>query len=197
MEILEKESITFNINSYFYNLMDGNTSYEYKIEITYPVEDKDVVVGNIELRYFPRIYDFNDQLDEHGSSEIFLPLFKKNNGRFKKSVTDQLGDVFTYSYSLMILEKIEIKDEFKGHKLMKSTLYRVLDYLNLTSLNVALVLKAFPLQYESKDENFDFTNFKKDKTKLSKYYESIGFKELDKENSIYGMNTKLGYSLLL
>lgn len=197
MKNLDKNLLCFNINSYFYNLSRGDSSNKYNIEITYPLEeDKDnIVIGNIELRYFPNLYDVNDQLDEHSSTELFINLFENNNGDLKSNISKKLGGVF--DNTLIVLEKIEIKDEFKGHKLMKSTLYRVLDYLNLTSLNVALVLKAFPLQYESKDENFDFTNFKKDKTKLSKYYESIGFKELDKENSIYGMNTKLGYSLLL
>ncbi len=190
MENLEKELLAFNINSCFYNLMNGSSSNEYKIEITYPLEENkdNVIVGNIDLRYFPKLYDFNEQLDEHGSSEIFISLFK-NNGMFKKNVTDQLGVEINYFNSLIILEKIEIKDEFKGQNLMSSILYIVLNYLNLASLDIALVLKAFPLQYEAKDENFDFTNFKKDQIRLSKYYQSIGFKELDKKNSIYGITS--------
>lgn len=189
MKNLDKNLLCFNINSYFYNLSRGDSSNKYNIEITYPLEeDKDnIVIGNIELRYFPNLYDVNDQLDEHSSTELFINLFENNNGDLKSNISKKLGSVF--DKCLIVLEKIEIKDEFKGNKLMNYILYIIINYLNLNNLEIALVLKVFPLQYEAKNENFNLKKYTKDHTKLSKYYKSIGFKKLDDENSIYGINS--------
>jgi len=75
--------------------------------------------------------------------------------------------------SIYFLDRIELDKEYRGLNLSKQIFNCIIKTLNINSEYI--LLKAFPLQYESTNENFDEKQFLIDRKKLINLYSDWGF----------------------
>jgi hypothetical protein len=74
---------------------------------------------------------------------------------------------------IYFLDRIELNKEYRGLNLSKQIFNCIVKTLNINSEYI--LLKAFPLQYESTGENFNEKQFLIDRKKLIKLYSDWGF----------------------
>lgn len=165
----------------------GESSFKYDINIFAYSDGKELEIGNVSIIYFKNLYDVQSQLDEYSSTLPFMSLYKRNSIKFKKEVCDAI-DMDEDMRSLVVIDVISIKEKYQGNKLTPYILETIFDYFNFDCLLVPIVLKAFPLQHQGKDDKFDIKEYKKDQKNLINYYKSIGFKVINK-NGILGRNS--------
>lgn len=122
------------------------------------------------------VYDLFDHMNQ--TSEIYEFLYDEDGDLHPAIVTD---DIMCAGNNVLILDRIEIEPQYRGHSIGKQAIKNVFD--NFVHGCGLMALKAFPLDFESSDEN-DIAQdkdqvgynkrFQVAQKKLIKYYKSMG-----------------------
>lgn len=135
----------------------------------------DEVIGTFKLRmlYGPMEKIYNTFIcasitDVRYEEEIF-DIEYMDDGRIRYDVRDEYWELLpeVYENSFMILDRIEIKEMYRGKGILK----RTIDTIKRT-YRQPILTKPFPLQHEG-DE--DITTFKSDMRKVVNAYKKCGF----------------------
>lgn len=135
---------------------------------------------------------FSEVFDTQSNTfELIRHFYDFENEEWIKEVQTILDD--SIGCDFLILERIEILPKYKNYLLGKKWIKDF--YSNFIAGTGIIILKAFPLQHESKivDNNdiwrnsMNYSHFEEDQDKAQKrlinYYKSIGFKPIKKSES--------------
>jgi GNAT superfamily N-acetyltransferase len=131
----------------------------------------DIVYGD-ERKIFNTIEYGGSITDVQYQSELFDIKYTDRGIGYR--VRDEYVDLFpeVYENKIMLLDKIEINDLYRGHGIGK----KLITFLERT-FNCPIVLKPYPLQYEGKGMDKD-KEFNKDLKKVVNAYKKCGFKKV-------------------
>ncbi|WP_233965810.1 hypothetical protein [Pectobacterium polaris] len=188
--------------SYYFNSypLDGEVE-KYLTEINGEIyinndEYQDILIGKV--KYFlmdlhsAEFLDADSLLDTYSNTSAFMGSIYHTDGySFRKKIKN-LTSQELYNPNILILDRIEILAKYRGFNFTQMIIE---DGIRFFGNNVSLiVLKAFPLQLEYKDEKEKISLWKKEMhlndlekkekeafRKLSNYYKKLGFIKIDNE----------------
>jgi hypothetical protein len=133
----------------------------------------DIVYGD-EMKIFNSIEYGGSITDVPYQSELFDIQYTENGMIFR--VNDEYEELFSevYENRIMLLDKIEINDLYRGHGIAN----KLITFLKRT-FNCPIILKPYPLQYEGEGKDND-KEFKRDLKKVVDSYKKCGFKKVRK-----------------
>lgn len=168
---------------------------EYQIEFTGKViyvdweTEKEKIIGEFEFSIIDMASATENRLslfdvfDSDGTSFKLYEQLMNKDFSFKKKVDDILGDGYDLSSKIMLINRIGIIPEFRGHKLGKLILANLIQRFSMGASIIAI--EPSPFIFTSEDIKSNSTNCSpelklgaEEKRKLSLYYQTIGFKEI-------------------
>lgn len=136
--------------------------------------ESDLEIGEFEGHLFPA-YEFDyDIFNAHSST---MEIMGRAVDEYMK-----LDDLFT---EIVILDKIEIKKDFRGYGLFEAVLNHIQKICRSGSARLFLI--PYPLQHAQKD-NEKSEEFKKDYINLVEFYASFGFEFIDESINVMVLN---------
>lgn len=155
----------------------GVKKFEIDIKRENLDNDEEILIGSASFIKIDTDYiDTLSTLDFLEETAIFTFVFK-NDWEFTKEAKKLYEQKREYldspNGSIYFLDRIELDKEYRGLNLSKQIFNCIIKTLNINSEYI--LLKAFPLQYESTNENFDEKQFLIDRKKLIKLYSDWGF----------------------
>jgi len=179
---------------------DGMDNYSTCIEVTVTCVEKkgsDRIIGRVRLFYLDlgTVFETNDSVHDlfdirPETAPFYSALIDHETGDFKSNLEKVLGE-YICELNLLIVDRLEILPEFRGKKIGIACLVWCLRQYARECGVVAL--KCFPLQFECAElhksewsRGMQFAklsrNRKRSLTKLRKYYGSLGFKDLPRDD---------------
>jgi hypothetical protein len=118
-----------------------------------------------------------DYLEESG---VFALVFNENwefTDKVKENYENLTDDLlFSPIGSIYILNRIELNEKYRRNNLSKKVFDCIKETLNINTEYI--LLKAYPLQHESQNENFNEEQFLVDREKLIALYKDWGFTQI-------------------
>lgn len=167
--------------------------------LTLDENGEDQIVGKVELIYCDLELGINNEcspfdiMDLHSETTLdcYHILFDETTEKLKSIISKKLSieNIPIFNPNILIIDRIEILPEYRGHNLTLSILKQSLTIFS--NKTFVTILKSFPLQLEplnsSKDNKWtkqmslSSFNLKEQlaKEKLMNYYKSLGFQQID------------------
>lgn len=158
--------------------------------------DEDTIGGKVKYFFINiknSVFKADYLLDLVSNTEPFIgEIYRPDGFSFKKKI-ENLSMFGMLSLNLLILDRLEILPEFRGNNYSS----RIIDDgIKMFGANAGLItLKAFPLQFEYKDENKLQSEWNKNMNldilekneeralkKLIEFYKQLGFKKISSNN---------------
>jgi hypothetical protein len=191
---LDYSSLTLDLSmTYIRVCPDGPEAFSQDMEVTIfaeredPPEESDetrVQIGHISATLIRLSdataagWDLYTALDapSHSTSECLELL--GDNGEYSAAVQDVLQDEVFWPENILLVERLEIQPEHRGHN---AGLYAMRAFIDLLGAGCSVVAcKPFPLQFEGKVTDENRKEFLAAQTKLRKYWGRVGFKRVPK-----------------
>lgn len=155
----------------------GVKKFEIDIKRENLDNDEEILIGSASfIKIDTDCIDTLSTLDFLEETAIFTFVFK-NDWEFTKKAKKMYAQKREYLDSpigsIYFLDRIELDKEYRGLNLSKQIFNCIVKTLNINSEYI--LLKAFPLQYESTGENFNEEQFLIDREKLINLYSDWGF----------------------
>lgn len=155
----------------------GIKKFEIDIKRENLDNDEEILIGSASfIKIDTDCVDTFSTLDYLEETAIFTLVFK-NDWEFKRKAKNLYKQKREYldspTGSIYFLDRIELDKEYRGLNLSKQIFNCIVKTLNINSEYI--LLKAFPLQYESTNDNFDEKQFLIDRKKLINLYSDWGF----------------------
>jgi hypothetical protein len=106
----------------------------------------------------------------------YIPLIGKEAGNFSAPVCKKLGEEMVLSRNMLILDRLEIRPQFRGQELGLRYMRAAITRFGMGCRIAAM--KPFPLQFEDKVSESTIADFRAATAKLKKYYARDGFEAL-------------------
>lgn len=115
-----------------------------------------------------------ESLDCHPDAVALLDLFQNIKNATLKTKYRKKLEYFDWSSSIYMIDKVVIKSEYRGNKILRRILIKAFELMNVWDIDFLTI--ASPL-YDT-DTNKRDKKYFEDRKRLVKYYESIGFEKL-------------------
>jgi hypothetical protein len=115
-------------------------------------------------------------LDQRAETAAYIPLIGKEAGSFSPAVCKKLGEEMVLSRNMLILDRLEIRPQFRGQELGLRYMRAAITRFGMGCRIAAM--KPFPLQFEDKVSESTIADFRAATAKLKKYYARDGFESL-------------------
>jgi GNAT superfamily N-acetyltransferase len=141
----------------------------------YRKDDKEIIIGEFTYYYMDMIpmnlfeaFDEEQQYMSEMASEMV-----DENGEYKKNFS-----FLEYTSSLILLDTIELKEEYRGYGIMKGLIEFFRSYYESSTI----LLKAHPTGFTDIKKKYTVKEFNHAQKKVIESYEKCGFKRVSKKS---------------